>query len=312
MSKLTPEIASQVVEACKAAAEDVASAFQRALDAEMAVSVGEPDTVDRAALSAEVQGPGLAVVLTVGDQAALVLLPESSGLLPPWYRDPDPTGRSKLETLAQELAFTVLPEDHAPEEFSAAAVADLAGAVAQSELAEAAVRVSLELSTADGKSALAYLVWPAANTKGIAAAEAPAQPAAEPAAAPQAAAAKPSEAPQAASPPPEPRHPVALGGSHSVRKLPHYTRSLLKIRVPVVVTLARKTQPLGRVLELGPGSIIQFDKSYEEVLDLDVGGRPVATGQAVKVGEKFGLRINSIVLPGERFRRVQKAAVGKK
>lgn len=98
-------------------------------------------------------------------------------------------------------------------------------------------------------------------------------------------------------------------GEHprSVRDLPYYTRSLLRISVPIVVTLARKKQSLGRILELGPGAIIQFDKSCEEMLELDVGRRPVATGEAVKVGDKFGLRITSIVLPGERFRRVQKA-----
>lgn len=99
-------------------------------------------------------------------------------------------------------------------------------------------------------------------------------------------------------------------GKRSARDLPYFTRSLLRISVPVVVTLARKKQNLRRILELGPGSIIQFDKSCEEMLELDVGGRPVATGEAVKVGEKFGLRINSIVLPGERFRRVEKKQAG--
>jgi flagellar motor switch/type III secretory pathway protein FliN len=73
----------------------------------------------------------------------------------------------------------------------------------------------------------------------------------------------------------------------------------------VVVTLAHKRQPLSRVIELGPGSIIQFDKSCEEMLELDVGGRLVATGEAVKVGDKFGLRIKSVVLPEERFRPVK-------
>jgi flagellar motor switch/type III secretory pathway protein FliN len=80
---------------------------------------------------------------------------------------------------------------------------------------------------------------------------------------------------------------------------------LLRIRVPVVVTLARKRQPLGRVIELGPGSIIHFEKSCEEMLDLEAGGLAVARGEAVKVGDKFGLRITSIVLPEERFQPVR-------
>jgi flagellar motor switch protein FliN/FliY len=97
-------------------------------------------------------------------------------------------------------------------------------------------------------------------------------------------------------------------GNVSVNDLPQYARSLLRIKVPVVVTLAEKRQPLGRILELGPGSIIQFDKSCDEMLGLDVGQMPVAVGEAVKVGDKFGLRITSIVLPEERFAAVKPAA----
>jgi flagellar motor switch protein FliN len=92
----------------------------------------------------------------------------------------------------------------------------------------------------------------------------------------------------------------ALGPQCS-RTLPPYTRSLLRIQLPVVVTLAEKRQPLGRIIELSPGSILQFDKSCEEMLELFVGDRPIACGEAVKVGDKFGLRITSITPPDERF-----------
>jgi flagellar motor switch protein FliN len=95
--------------------------------------------------------------------------------------------------------------------------------------------------------------------------------------------------------------------SRTLSDLPIYSRSLLRIEVPVVVTLAQKRQPLGRVIELGPGSIIHFDKSCEEMLELEVGGMTVARGEAVKVGDKFGLRITSIVLPGERFQPLRPA-----
>jgi len=92
----------------------------------------------------------------------------------------------------------------------------------------------------------------------------------------------------------------------STGQLPIYSQSLLKIQLPVVVTLARKRQPLGRIVELGPGSIIQFEKSYDEMLDLDVGGCGVASGEAVKVGDKFGLRVTSMILPGERFKKLDR------
>ncbi len=88
------------------------------------------------------------------------------------------------------------------------------------------------------------------------------------------------------------------------KRLSNYTRSLLRIEVPVIVTLASKRQPISQILELGPGSILHFSKPCEEMLDLSVGEQCIAQGEAVKVGDKFGLRITSIVLPDERFQSV--------
>lgn len=87
--------------------------------------------------------------------------------------------------------------------------------------------------------------------------------------------------------------------------LPPYARSLLKIKIPVIVTLAETKQPIGKILELVPGAIIQFNKSCDEMLTLEAGGQHVALGEAVKVGDKFGLRITSIKMPDERFTSVR-------
>jgi flagellar motor switch protein FliN/FliY len=74
--------------------------------------------------------------------------------------------------------------------------------------------------------------------------------------------------------------------------------------VPLSVTLATKRQPLQRILELGPGSILPFDKACSDPLTLEVAGEPIAQGEVIKVGDKFGLRLTSLVLPGERLRAV--------
>jgi flagellar motor switch protein FliM len=71
--------------------------------------------------------------------------------------------------------------------------------------------------------------------------------------------------------------------------------------------LASKRIPIQQVLALVTGSIIQFEKQCDEPLTLAVGGREVAAGEAVKVGDKFGLRITSIIRSGERFSRVRSA-----
>jgi flagellar motor switch/type III secretory pathway protein FliN len=97
--------------------------------------------------------------------------------------------------------------------------------------------------------------------------------------------------------------PAAVDKGDIMIAQPHslYSHSLLKVKVPVTVTLAAKKQPIGKIIELVPGSIIQFDKPCDEMLEMEVAGQPIAQGECVKVGDKFGLRITSMILPGESF-----------
>jgi flagellar motor switch protein FliN len=80
-----------------------------------------------------------------------------------------------------------------------------------------------------------------------------------------------------------------------------FCQSLLCVRVPVVVTLARTSMAVENVLKLVPGVMIQFDKSCDSPLTLEVGDKRVAEGEVVKVGDKFGLRVSNILPPEERF-----------
>jgi flagellar motor switch/type III secretory pathway protein FliN len=85
-----------------------------------------------------------------------------------------------------------------------------------------------------------------------------------------------------------------------------HTRSLLKVRVPVTVTLATQRTTVQEILELGPGSLVKFEKTYDRPLELAVGELPVAQGEAVKVGDKFGLRIGRLIRAQERFASVDR------
>jgi flagellar motor switch protein FliN/FliY len=80
-----------------------------------------------------------------------------------------------------------------------------------------------------------------------------------------------------------------------LNRLPMYARGLLQIRVPVRVTLASQRKSIQEIIELGPGSIVKFDKTCDEPLELCVGDRPIAHGEVVKVGDKFGLKISGLV-----------------
>jgi len=76
-----------------------------------------------------------------------------------------------------------------------------------------------------------------------------------------------------------------------------YRSGVLKIETDVSVTLARQNVSLQRVLSLVPGSMIIFDKHYAEPLSLEANGLPIATGETVKVGDKFGIRILQVATP---------------
>lgn len=297
MPALSPDISDAVHAVCQAGIQEVAEALSRSLDSPMTVEVEPPDRVALAELPAELNGPGLAFSLYVGKEAALFLVPESSGLVPSWCAAPDPTGQSKLSTLSQELGMLVLPDDCASDRFEWVRVPDLAKAIQAAGVVEGAAMVSFPITTTDGRRGLARLIWPASKPADLAKAATPATP---PAAATPAGATPAAKQPGASVPA------ASRGRPASMHELPIYSRSLLRVKVPVVVTLAQKRQPVSRIVELGPGCIIQFDKSCEEMLDLHLGGRMIANGEAVKVGDKFGLRITNVVLPEERFYPMKK------
>lgn len=69
---------------------------------------------------------------------------------------------------------------------------------------------------------------------------------------------------------------------------------LLGLPLCVRVVLAERKMPLDAVLAIRAGTIIEFDVPFDADLLLYAGDRLIGVGQAVKVGENFGLRISSI------------------
>ncbi len=303
MSELTPELAPEVVAACQAGAEEAAGALGRSLDGEFTLAIGEASSYSADATPAGFDGPGLAILMTFGGVGVTALLPESSGLLPDWYAEPDPTGESKLSTLAQELSMLLVPETLLVDEFQATRVENLGEALAAAKVAEGAALVPLELSVGENAGQLS-LVWPLAEPGGLIPVVEDVEKAVV------------EEEVRVSAPPAEASSP-GRGGNHGIRhgvedfsQLPGYSRSLLRIELPVRVVLASKKEDLQNIVELAAGSIIKFDKSCEEMLHLQVGDQHVALGEAVKVGDKFGFRVSSIVLPDEHFSKVPPRKTG--
>ncbi len=76
---------------------------------------------------------------------------------------------------------------------------------------------------------------------------------------------------------------------------------ILHIEVPIIVQLCERTMPLSEILNLSSGSIIEFSKPADGELELKVNNKIVGNGQAVKVGENFGLRVTRIGTIRERI-----------
>lgn len=300
MAELTPEIAADVLAACQADPAEIGGALSRAFDTTIEITPGETGTLDLASLPEGCDGAGLIFVLKVGEVAALAVIPESTGLVPDWCAAPDATGESKLATLAQEFGMLLLPEEFMPDDFLAGRVSDIAAALKRGGIEAGAAVMSLALSGEDQQGTLS-LIWPAAKPADVLeAAEAPQQePASE------------AEAEQQSQPQLQPTDTAGAAPQMVLApgELPPYANSLLRIEVPVVVTLATSTQTVRQILELGPGSIITFEKSCEEMLDLYAGGHHIAVGEAVKVGDKFGLRLTSFNMPAERFKTLRPAGM---
>ena len=69
---------------------------------------------------------------------------------------------------------------------------------------------------------------------------------------------------------------------------------ILRLSVPVIVKLAERKLTMAEVLRLGVGAIIEFSKASDEPLELLISNKAIGIGEAVKVGENFGLRITQI------------------
>lgn len=78
--------------------------------------------------------------------------------------------------------------------------------------------------------------------------------------------------------------------------------TILKLTVPLIVQVGTHRMPMDDVLALGPGAILELEKSSEEELELLVNNMPMGKGVAVKVGENFGIRITTIGSPRQRIK----------
>jgi len=71
---------------------------------------------------------------------------------------------------------------------------------------------------------------------------------------------------------------------------------VLDVPVEVTIELGRRNMRIAEVLRLGPGSVLELDKVSGEPLDIYVNNRLIARGEAVVIGERYGVRLTEVLV----------------
>ncbi len=79
---------------------------------------------------------------------------------------------------------------------------------------------------------------------------------------------------------------------------------LYDIPLQVTVEVGRSKILLKDLLKMDEGYVIELDKLAGEPLDLYVNSKLIARGEAVMVGEKFGIRLTDVVSTADRIQNL--------
>lgn len=80
---------------------------------------------------------------------------------------------------------------------------------------------------------------------------------------------------------------------------------LKDVEMNLSVELGRREMPLGNILQLVKGSVIELEKLAGEPVDILVNGHKIAHGDVVVIDEHFGVRISNLLASQERLKNLQ-------
>ncbi|MEW6719469.1 MAG: flagellar motor switch protein FliN [Thermodesulfobacteriota bacterium] len=89
------------------------------------------------------------------------------------------------------------------------------------------------------------------------------------------------------------------------QKGPREIEFLLDIPLVVSVEIGRTRMLIKDLLQLGQGSVIEFEKLVGEPMEVLVNEKLIARGEVVVVNEKFGVRLTDISSPAERLKHLK-------
>ena len=80
---------------------------------------------------------------------------------------------------------------------------------------------------------------------------------------------------------------------------------LLDVELDAALRFGCREMPLGEILDLGPGDVVQLDRRVSDPVDLVVGDKIVARGEVVLVNGNFGLRVTEVASPKMRLESIR-------
>ena len=80
---------------------------------------------------------------------------------------------------------------------------------------------------------------------------------------------------------------------------------LLDVELEATLRFGCREMPLGQILDLGPGDVVQLDRRVSDPVDLIVGDKIVARGEVVLVNGNFGLRVTEVAAPRKRLESIR-------
>jgi flagellar motor switch protein FliN len=99
--------------------------------------------------------------------------------------------------------------------------------------------------------------------------------------------------------------PVASAANAPAPRLSPGLELLLDVELEASLRFGSREMPLGEILDLGPGDVVQLDRHVADPVDLIVGDKIVARGEVVLVNGNFGLRVTEVAVPEKRLESIR-------
>ena len=101
--------------------------------------------------------------------------------------------------------------------------------------------------------------------------------------------------PEAAAPAAAPPAPAQAAPTSNPLSTPKQMDALAGVQMEVTIEVGRTSLPIGQLLQLQPGQIVELDREVGSPLDMFINGTLLARGEIVVVDDQFGFRVTSVV-----------------